>query len=42
MKTLSDTLSRTELNRTVVDKTGLAGAFDVTLTWVTDPSEPSI
>ena len=40
MKALSDALSRTELNRNVMDKTGLAGAFDMTLSWVTDPSDP--
>ena len=40
MSTLSDTLSRTELNRTVADKTELAGAFDVTLKWITDPWTP--
>jgi uncharacterized protein (TIGR03435 family) len=40
MSTLSDTLSRTELNRTVVDKTELVGSFDVTLNWITDPSDP--
>jgi uncharacterized protein (TIGR03435 family) len=41
LKSLSDSLSRTELNRTVVDKTGLTGAFDVKLNWVADPSSPS-
>jgi uncharacterized protein (TIGR03435 family) len=41
MKALADGLSRTELNRTVVNKTGLNGAFDVTLNWVADPSSPS-
>jgi uncharacterized protein (TIGR03435 family) len=40
MKALSGTLSRTGLNRSVVDETGLAGAFDVTVNWVTDPSDP--
>jgi len=33
-------LSRTELHRTVLDKTGLAGAFDVTLRWEINPSSP--
>ncbi len=40
LKALSDTLSRTELNRSVVDKTGLTGAFDVNLKWAADLSEP--
>jgi uncharacterized protein (TIGR03435 family) len=41
LQSLSDSLSRTELNRTVVNKTGLNGAFDVTLKWAADPSSPS-
>jgi uncharacterized protein (TIGR03435 family) len=41
MKALAESLSRTELNRTVMDKTGLTGAFDVTLKWVADPSSPA-
>jgi uncharacterized protein (TIGR03435 family) len=40
LQALSESLSRTELNRTVVNKTGLNGAFDVTLKWVADPSSP--
>jgi uncharacterized protein (TIGR03435 family) len=40
MKALAESLSRTELKRTVADKTGLAEAFDVTLHWETDPSSP--
>jgi uncharacterized protein (TIGR03435 family) len=40
LKALADSLSRTELSRTVVDNTGLTGAFDVTLHWETDPSSP--
>jgi uncharacterized protein (TIGR03435 family) len=33
-------LSRTELHRTVVDKTDLSGALDVSLRWEIDPSNP--
>lgn len=41
LQSLSESLSRTELNRTVVNKTELNGAFDFTLKWVADPSNPS-
>ncbi len=40
LKALADMLSRTELKRTVVDKTGVVGAFDITLHWEIDPSSP--
>jgi len=40
LKSLADMLSRTELHRSVVDKTDLVGAFDVTLHWEIDPSDP--
>jgi uncharacterized protein (TIGR03435 family) len=36
MTELAQSLSRAELRRTVVDKTGLTGAFDVQLKWVLD------
>jgi uncharacterized protein (TIGR03435 family) len=39
---LAAALSRTELNRTVLNKTGLTGRFDVTLTWAVDPSIPGL
>jgi len=40
LKSMADMLSRTEVHRTVLDKTGLVGAFDVTLHWEIDPSSP--
>jgi len=42
LEALASTLSRTELNRTVLDKTGLKGRFDVDLTWAVDPSIPGL
>ena len=42
LEALAATLSRTELNRTVLNKTGLAGRFEVNLTWGVDPSIPGL
>ena len=42
MEALASSLSRTELNRSVLDKTGLAGRFDVRLKWSVDPTVPGL
>lgn len=42
MDALAQTLSQTELNRTVLNKTGLTGAFDMNLTWEVDPAAPGL
>jgi uncharacterized protein (TIGR03435 family) len=42
MTALAESLSRTELNRTVLNKTGLTQAFDVSLRWAVDPSVPGL
>jgi uncharacterized protein (TIGR03435 family) len=39
MAELATSLSRSELRRTVIDKTGLAGTFDVNLHWSIDPAQ---
>ena len=39
---LAETLSRSELNRTVLNKTGLTGTFDVSLRWSVDPTIPGL
>jgi uncharacterized protein (TIGR03435 family) len=39
---LASTLSQTELNRSVLNKTGLHGRFDVNLTWAVDPTIPGL
>jgi len=36
MAELASSLSRSELRRTVIDRTGLTGAFDVHLKWIVD------
>jgi uncharacterized protein (TIGR03435 family) len=41
MANLASSLSRSELRRTVTDRTGLSGTFDVHLNWVPDAGEPS-
>jgi uncharacterized protein (TIGR03435 family) len=42
IEALASTLSRTELNRAVLNKTGRKGRFDVNLTWAVDPSIPGL
>lgn len=42
IEALASTLSRTELTRTVLNKTGLKGRFDVNLTWAVDPTIPGL
>jgi uncharacterized protein (TIGR03435 family) len=42
MDALAATLSRTELNRAVLNETGLPGRFDVKLRWAVDPSIPGL
>lgn len=42
MEALARSLSRTELRRTIIDKTGLDGVFDVHLAWSIDPSIPGL
>jgi uncharacterized protein (TIGR03435 family) len=39
---LAETLSRTELNKTVLNNTGIHGRFDVNMTWAVDPSAPGL
>ena len=40
MAELAEVLSRSELRRTVIDKTGLAGRFDISMAWAIDgPSQ---
>jgi uncharacterized protein (TIGR03435 family) len=39
---LAEMLSRTELNRTVLNKTGLTGTYDVSLRWAVDPTIPGL
>jgi uncharacterized protein (TIGR03435 family) len=41
MANLASSLSRSELHRTVTDRTGLSGTFDVHLKWAPDAGEPS-
>lgn len=42
MDGLAETLSRSGLDRAVLDQTGLTGAFDVNLKWAVDPSIPGL
>jgi uncharacterized protein (TIGR03435 family) len=42
LEALAASLSRTELNRTVLNKTGITGRFNVNLTWGVDPSTPGL
>ncbi len=39
---LAVTLSRSELNKTVVNRTGIASRFDVDIVWADDPSVPGL
>ena len=40
MVRLAESLSRVGLDRNVVDKTGLAGSYEVHLQWASDPLAP--
>ncbi len=42
MDALAETLSRSGLDRAVLNRTDLPGAFDVNLKWAVDPSVPGL